>query len=63
MRTVNEETYDYYKSLLPVLASDQDGALFSPSSPENPKSNFDNEVLGFFAGYSVSKKSIEIINN
>lgn len=61
IRIIDVDTYDYYRSLIDVLAINTEVSPFSPTAPENPKSNFSNDALGYFGGYSISRKSIEII--
>ena len=61
VRTIDADAYEYYKSLLGVLAINSESSPFSPTTPANPKSNLSNNALGYFGAYSISRKTIEII--
>lgn len=48
--SIDEDTYIYYSQL-----NDQSGNMMNSSTPYNSISNFGNEVMGYFAGWSVTK--------
>ncbi|MGB0934086.1 MAG: DUF4249 family protein [Lishizhenia sp.] len=54
LRSFNEETYNYYNEIAVILTGQS-------AAPTNPKSNWDNNALGFFQtwGYSKKRKIIE----
>lgn len=53
--TLDKSTYDYYNTLF--LLGDN---IFGSSNPGNPKTNLNNDVLGFFAAYTISRDTIII---
>lgn len=59
MRTVDKNTYNFFNTLQYVLVSE--GDPFASPTLENPKTNLSNGALGYFGGYSISRKEIEII--
>lgn len=58
MRTVDANTYEYFKTLIEALAVGTD--YFSSTTPENPKSNLSNGALGYFGAYAISRNSIDV---
>lgn len=52
LQSIDESVYDYFRTLLRV-----DGN----AAPANPLSNFDGGVLGYFSAYSVTSKSIIVM--
>jgi hypothetical protein len=57
MQTLDKSTYEYYSTLF--LLGDN---IFGSSNPSNPKTNLDNDALGFFAAYTISRDTIIIKN-
>ena len=55
--SIDKPTYDYFNTLRDVLTSDR-----SPTSlaPTNPNTNLSNGSLGYFAAFTIDKKSIVI---
>lgn len=60
MRTVDEQTFNYYNELYDIIIKNSSASPFSPSSPANPKSNISNNALGYFGAYAISEKSVVI---
>lgn len=48
--SIDEDTYTYFSQM-----NDQGGNMMSSSTPYNPQSNFGPKVMGYFAGWSVTK--------
>lgn len=55
LHTLDKSTYQYYNTLF--LLEDN---IFGSANPSNPKTNLNNDALGFFAAYSVSRDTIVI---
>lgn len=49
--SIDEDTYKYYNQLNDLLG----GKMGASSTPYNPQSNFGDEVMGYFAAWSVTK--------
>jgi len=56
MHSIDEATYDYFRTLRAV--SGEAGLGFLSASPANPITNFNNGALGYFSAYSVKSKTI-----
>lgn len=56
--TLDEATYDYYKTLFPISG---EGSIMSITTPANPVTNITNNALGYFGAYTISRDTI-IIN-
>ncbi|MCY1722234.1 hypothetical protein OU798_17910 [Prolixibacteraceae bacterium Z1-6] len=54
--TLDEATYNYYSQLNDLLGSD----LENTSTPYNPRSNFGDNVLGYFAAWSYDTFEAEV---
>lgn len=54
--SMDADVYDYLTTLNEIISSNAN----TSAAPANPNSNFDNGALGYFAAYSVSRKSIRI---
>jgi hypothetical protein len=52
---IDKPTYDYFNTLSNILTSDRAASSLSPA---NPNSNITNGALGYFAAYTVDRKSI-----
>lgn len=55
--SLEEQTYDYYKTLFPISGSAE---MMSMSTPANPNTNISNGALGYFGAYSISRDTIII---
>jgi hypothetical protein len=55
--TLDEQTYDYYKTLFPVSGGAE---MMSMSTPANPRTNISNGALGYFGAYAISRDTIII---
>ena len=53
--SIDKATYDYFNTLSDILSSD--GAATS-LAPANPNTNLSNGALGYFAAYTLDRKSI-----
>ena len=53
--TIDKSTYDYFNTLRDILTSD--GAATS-LAPANPNTNLSNGALGYFAAYTMDRKTI-----
>jgi len=56
MHSIDKATYDYFRTLRQVRGGG--GLGFLSASPANPIINFNNNALGYFSAYSITKKSI-----
>ncbi len=55
--TLDEKTYDYYKTLFPISGGDD---MMSLTNPANPNTNISNGALGYFGAYTISRDTIII---
>lgn len=55
--SLDEQTYDYYKTLFPISGG---ADMMSFTTPANPNTNFSNGALGYFGAYAVSRDTIVI---
>jgi hypothetical protein len=55
LRSIDEPTYMFYKTVNAILSSDQSPTSLSPA---NPNSNLTNNTLGYFGAYTVDTKTI-----
>jgi hypothetical protein len=53
--SIDQPTYDYYKTLQAIRSSDQNATALSPA---NPNTNLSNGSLGYFAAYAYDSKKI-----
>ena len=53
--SIDKSTYDYFNTLRDILSSD--GAATS-LAPANPNTNLSNSALGYFAAYTIDRKTI-----
>lgn len=56
LRSLDKVTYDYYNTLSNIAG----GGGGQAAAPENPTSNVSNGAMGYFAGYSTSRKTIVV---
>lgn len=52
LRTIDEDIYEYYDQLQSIAGGGSSGA------PGNPKTNWDNDALGYFNCYSSSRQEV-----
>jgi len=55
--TLDEQTYDYYKTLFPISGGAE---MMSLTTPANPNTNISNGALGYFGAYTISRDTIII---
>ena len=55
--SLDEQTYDYYKTLFPISGGAE---MMSLSTPANPNTNLSNGALGYFGAYTISRDTIII---
>lgn len=55
--TLDERTYDYYKTLFPISGGTE---MMSMVTPANPNTNISNGALGYFGAYTISRDTIII---
>lgn len=55
LQSLDESTYNYFKTLLQLNSG---GLMNQSSSPANPLSNISNDVLGYFSACSITSKTI-----
>ena len=55
--TLDEQTYDYYKTLFPISGGAE---MMSLTTPANPNTNISNGALGYFGAYTISSDTIII---
>jgi hypothetical protein len=55
--TLDEQTYNYYKTLFPISGGSE---MMSLTTPANPNTNINNGALGYFGAYTVSRDTIII---
>ena len=55
--SLDEPTYDYYKTLFPISGGAE---MMSLTTPANPNTNISNEALGYFGAYTISRDTIII---
>ena len=55
--SLDENTYEYYKTLFPISGSSE---MMSFTTPANPNTNISNGALGYFGAYAVSRDTIII---
>jgi hypothetical protein len=55
--SLDEQTYDYYKTLFPISGGAE---MMSLTTPANPNTNLSNGALGYFGAYSISRDTIII---
>jgi len=55
--SLDERTYNYYKTLFPISGGAE---MMSLSTPANPNTNISNGALGYFGAYSISRDTIII---
>ena len=53
--SIDEATYKYYSDLASIQSS-----VFDATTPFNPKSNFDNDALGYFGIWYSDVKAIVV---
>jgi hypothetical protein len=58
--TINEDNYNYYSSLTDALAGG--GNFISSDAPANPQTNLNNNALGYFGTYSITKAEVLLGN-
>lgn len=59
LMSIDKSTYDYFNTFVQVIAQNS----MESAAPANPKSNFTNGALGYFAAYSSDKKQIIVGNS
>jgi hypothetical protein len=55
--TLDEQTYNYYKTLFPISGGAE---MMSFTTPANPNTNINNRALGYFGAYTISRDTIII---
>ena len=55
--SLDEQTYDYYKTLFPISGGAE---MMSLTTPANPNTNISNGALGYFGAYTLSRDTIII---
>ena len=55
--SLDENTYEYYKTLFPISGGSE---MMSFTTPANPNTNLSNGALGYFGAYAVSRDTIII---
>ncbi len=55
--SLDEKTYDYYKTLFPISGGAE---MMSLNTPANPNTNISNGALGYFGAYTISRDTIII---
>lgn len=58
LQTLNKSTYYYYFTLFPIV-----GDGFGSANPANPDTNLNNEALGYFGTFTISRDTIIILSN
>jgi hypothetical protein len=53
--SIDKATYDYFRTLSNILASDRSPTSLSPA---NPSTNIHGGALGYFAAYAIDTKKI-----
>jgi len=56
LRSLDKVTYEYYNTLANIAG----GGVGQAAAPENPTTNISNGAMGYFAGYSTSRKTIVV---
>jgi len=56
--SLDEQTYDYYKTLFPISGGTE---MMSLTTPANPNTNLSNGALGYFGAYTISRDTIIIL--
>ncbi len=56
--SLDEPTYDYYKTLFPISGGAE---MMSYTTPANPNTNISNGALGYFGAYSISRDTLIIL--
>lgn len=59
LMSINESTYEYFNTLSSIVTQNN----IESAAPDNPKSNFSNGALGYFAAYSSDIKTVIIENS
>ena len=59
MQSIDEQTYKYFKTLMNAIAQQQRGP-FGSAAPANPKTNWNNNALGYFSAFTVSTGSVTL---
>ncbi len=55
--SLDEQTYDYYKTLFQISGGAE---MMSFTTPANPNTNISNGALGYFGAYAISRDTIII---
>ncbi|MBK7628696.1 MAG: DUF4249 domain-containing protein [Bacteroidales bacterium] len=55
--SLDENTYEYYKTLFPISGGSE---MMSFTTPANPNTNLSDGALGYFGAYTVSRDTIII---
>lgn len=55
LRSVDKEVYGYFSEILSIAGGQ------SSAAPANPKTNWDNNALGYFSAYSNSRREVIIV--
>lgn len=55
--SLDENTYEYYKTLFPISGGAE---MMSFTTPANPTTNISNGALGYFGAYTVSRDTLII---
>ncbi len=58
--SIGKEIYDYYRVIYNILDEDPDDERFIELTTANPKSNIDNNALGYFSAHSIRYYSLII---
>ncbi|MDC0584529.1 DUF4249 domain-containing protein [Bacteroidales bacterium] len=58
--TIDENTYSYYSQLNDIGGG---GGMRSSSTPYNPQSNFGDDIMGYFAGWSKNEFTTTVFLN
>ena len=56
--SLDEQTYDYYRTLFPISGGAE---MMSFTTPANPNTNLSNGALGYFGAYTISRDTIIIL--
>ena len=55
--SLDEKTYDFYKTLFPISGGSE---MMSFTTPANPNTNISNGALGYFGAYTICRDTIII---
>jgi hypothetical protein len=58
--SIDKEIYEYYRAIYNILDEDPDDERFVELTTANPKSNINNNALGYFSAHSVRYYSLVI---